>query len=369
MRRYILLGISLCALVCGPVTHAQTLTSDEQDFWLARVESVESSRTETEGFDVLTHEQVLSMRVLEGVRAGNTISVVNDYAPLSAGDSAYVVRVQHAGGEEFFHVFEKDRRGVLLALLVFFVGSVVLLGGVQGVRALASLAGGLLVVVYVLAPALMQGYEPVLVSTAVATVILFVAIFFTHGFNRDAAVAFTGTIVAVCATGLLAYITVYAARFSGFSSDDAVYLNLATGGQLDIAGLLLASIIIGILGVLDDVAITQVAVVRELRTAAGHLSRMDVYRRALNVGREHAGALVNTLVLAYVSAALPLLLLFVGTTSSFVFIVNREIVAIEIVRALVGSIGLMLTVPVTTLFAVYVPLWGKAGTHMHTHTH
>ena len=187
----------------------------------------------------------------------------------------------------------------------------------------------------------------------VAGLILFFAIFFTHGFNIRSIVAYGGTMAAVFLTGLFAYVSIQGVDLSGFSSDETVYLNLNTGGELDFVGLLLAGIIIGALGVLDDIAVTQVAVVREF-FSAGIENKKEIYRKAMRVGREHVGALVNTLVLAYTGAALPLLLLFSLSESGTLSIVNREIFATEIVRALVGSIGLIMTVPITTLLAVYV---------------
>lgn len=142
------------------------------------------------------------------------------------------------------------------------------------------------------------------------------------------------------------------AKLSGFGSDEAVYLNFNTHGSLDFAGLLLGGIIIGTLGVLDDIAITQTAVVRELLHTDGNLTKKDIYRKALNVGREHVGALVNTLALAYTGASLPLVLLLSQSTMPALFLINSEVFATEIIRTVVGSIGLIMTVPITTALAV-----------------
>ena len=140
---------------------------------------------------------------------------------------------------------------------------------------------------------------------------------------------------------------------TGFSTDAAVYLNFSTGGKLDIAGLLLGSIIIGLLGVLDDVSITQASVVQELRGANQALGARELYRRAIRVGRDHVGSLVNTLALAYVGAALPLVLLFARSDASFLASINQEVIAVEIVRIVIGSIGLVLAVPFTTAVAAW----------------
>jgi uncharacterized membrane protein len=172
----------------------------------------------------------------------------------------------------------------------------------------------------------------------------------------------------VILTGVLAYIGVTFAHLTGFVSDEAVYLNLNTKGTLDFAGLLFGGIMIGALGVLDDIAVTQAAVVSELYNSASHLSKKEIYIKALRVGKEHVGALVNTLALAYTGASLPLLLLFSTSDSSISSIINREIFATEIIRTVAGSIGLILTVPITTMLAVWL-LKGYKGGHVHSHSH
>ncbi len=155
---------------------------------------------------------------------------------------------------------------------------------------------------------------------------------------------------------------------TGYGNDASVYLNFATRGELDLAGLLLGSIIIGVLGVLDDISITQASVVRELRAANKSLSASELYRRAVRVGRDHVGSLVNTLALAYVGAALPLVLLFSTSSAPLYFTLNQEVVAAELARILVGSIGLILTVPITTLIAAW---WfgGREVVDSHEHGH
>ena len=216
-----------------------------------------------------------------------------------------------------------------------------------------SLFGTFLVIIYFLLPLLLKGYPPVLTSSLIAAAILFLAIFLTHGFNRESGVAFSGTVIAVILTGILASVAVRMTRLTGFGNEEAVYLNFATLGNLNFSGLLLGGIIVGVLGVLDDIAITQVAVVRELKESVHNLSKKEIYHKAMRVGREHAGALVNTLALAYAGATLPLLLLFSVSQIEFGMILNQEAVATEIIRTIIGSIGLILTIPITTTLAVY----------------
>ncbi len=354
MTRLIVFFALFFLVALSSVVFAQELYEDLRGVWLAEVVRVLDERIETvAGTDVANTVQTLEARFLEGERKGETVTFANDFIRLEEGDTFYLNYFFTIDGDEIYSVREVDRRGTLFALAALFGLLIFVLGGKQGLCSLFSLAGSLFVVIYVLLPALVKGYSPVLTSSAVAGIILFFAIFLTHGFNRRSAIAYAGTIIAVVLTGVLAYVFVHVARLSGFASEEALYLNLGTGGELDLAGLLLAAIIIGALGVLDDIAVTQVAVVRELYEADETLTKKQAYAKAMRVGKEHVGALVNTLVLAYTGAALPFLLLFSQSASGFTAIINREIFATEIIRTLVGSIGLVLTVPIATLLAVW----------------
>ena len=379
LRVHALVLAALCALAFTiPVfAHAQVLHQDIQGVWRAQVVAVlESDTVRVPGTDVESAVQTLRVELLSGERVGEEIEFVNDFIQLDEGDTFFLNYLVTVNGDEFYSVREVDRRGAMALLFALFVAVIVGFGGWQGVRSLLSLAGSLLVIAYVLVPQLVAGVSPVPLSIAVAGLVLFFAIFFTHGFNIRSAIAYAGTMTAVFLTGLLAFFTITGADLTGFSSDATVYLNLSTGGELDFVGLLLAAVIIGALGVLDDIAVTQVAVVRELvdiRT----LGKWEIYHKAMRVGREHVGALVNTLVLAYTGAALPLLLFFSVSDTSVLTIINREIFATEIIRSLIGSIGLILAVPITTLLAVVIlhrfrdrlPKDDHGHSHGHSHAH
>jgi uncharacterized membrane protein len=208
-------------------------------------------------------------------------------------------------------------------------------------------------------------------SIVVATGVLFLALVMTHGFNRGSLIAFLGTTLAVCVTGVLAVYSIRLVHLTGVPSETEWYVALNVGHHIDLLGLLLGGIIIGVLGALDDIAITQVATVRELYSVDAHMRPWDVYTRAMRVGKDHVGALVNTLALAYAGAALPLLLLFSAGSGSGVPFVNLEVFATEIVRIIVSSIGLILTVPITTVLAAYVMRGHVADVppDLHAHVH
>lgn len=301
---------------------------------------------------VFTTQRIL-VKITGDYMQGEEVEIDNDFVPLKVGQKFIMRIVVDESGEKTFIVSDFERRPTLAILLGIFLLAVIVLGRMQGLRSLVSLAVSIFAIFFFLIPLLLKGYHPVLVSTVTATAVLFFAIFFTHGFNRKSLIAFGGTTVAVIITGVLAQVAVTMGHITGFATHEAIYLNFNTGGTLDFVGLFLAGIMIGMLGVLDDISITQVAVVRELYGVAPHLTKKELFASAIRVGKEHVGALVNTLVLAYVGVALPSILYFSTSYSSMGQLVNMEIFAAEIIRTIIGSIGLILTVPITTALAVY----------------
>ncbi len=325
------------------------------------------------GTDTEALVQEVLVEITEGIREGEEVVFENDLMKLEVGDSIYVNRLESIDGVEYYTFKDADRRFALVSLVLFFVVVLVTFSRFHGVRALMSLCLSVLILFYVLVPLLLQGYSPVLMSVMVAGPMLAVALFLTHGVRSRSIIAFLGTFGAVVITGIIATIWVNLAQFTGLSSDAAIYLNFSTKGALDFGGLLLGSIIIGILGVLDDVAITQASVVGELKRANTELSPKDLYHRALRVGRDHIGSLVNTLSFAYIGVSLPLVLLMVKAESGLILSLNQEMVAVELIRIFVGSVGLVLAVPLTTAIAVW---WYTRYPHTleevhahHAHTH
>lgn len=366
----LLLAVFVVPLLIIPsAISAQELVQDKVETFRAKVvEVISQEKKEVLGTDVQSIYQNIRAEILEGNKKGEVVIIENDFLVLKKGDKFFLRHtISGIDGVETFSVMDIDRRGTIFAFIGLFVLVVIIFSGKQGLRSILSLAGSFFVILYILVPSLLKGYPPVVTSIGIAAIILFIAIFLTHGFNRESLVAFSGTVIAVVLTGILAYFGVTLARLSGFASDEAVYLNFSTRGTLDFTGLLLGGIMIGVLGVLDDIAITQAAVVSELYGTAPHLSKREVYKKALRVGREHVGALVNTLALAYTGAALPLLLLFSTSESSISSIINKEIFATEIIRTIVGSIGLILTVPITTVLAIYILRGYKGKGHSHAH--
>jgi uncharacterized membrane protein len=208
-----------------------------------------------------------------------------------------------------------------------------------------------LVIFRLVLPQIIAGADPVAAAIVGALLIVPVTFYLSHGLSRKTTVAVGGTLIALVVTGLLAQFFVEYARLTGLASEEAAFFALSGAEKVDLQGLLLAGIVIASLGVLDDITVSQASIIEELRRANETLSSRELYARAMRVGRDHIASAVNTLVLVYAGASLPLLLLFVVGGRPFLEIVNYEFIAEEIVRTLVGCVGLVLAVPFTSALA------------------
>jgi uncharacterized membrane protein len=257
-----------------------------------------------------------------------------------------------------YYFNDVQRRTPLRLLAGLFAVAVLALGRFQGLRALIALGVTGVVMVGFMFPSIIDGHDPTAVALVGAAVIAIVALYLTHGVTEKITVALLGTFAALGLTAALAAVFSNLARFTGFSSEDAFYLAIASA-NVDVKGLVLAGIIIGSLGVLDDVTVTQVSAVWQLHEANPAYDARRLYRSAVVIGRDHIASTVNTLVLAYAGASLPLLLIFTQGGRSLGTVAEGELVGVEIVRTLVGSIGLVAAVPVTTALAAFVVTRGS----------
>ncbi len=367
----------LCALsifgASNAIALAQSeLVPDTTTLVRAKVLSIEKEEVrEVAGTGTNHTIQTIRAEILEGEQDGIVVTVENDYLNLEEGETFYLSHtIDHINNMEYYNVRDPYRLPQLFLLTGLFVAAVLIFGGIQGLRGLVSLAGSFFFIFYLLLPGIMHGYSPLLITVLVSSLIIVLGSYVTHGFTRTTSAAVVGMVLTVIITGLFAYWSVGITRLSGFGSDEVVYLNLNAGGNIDIVGLLLGGIIIGLLGVLYDAAIGQAVSVDELTRLAPHVSRKKIYERAVRIGREHIGALVNTLAIAYVGTSLPLLLLFMQSDSATPLqIMNTEVFATEIVRIMIGSIGLVLAVPITTLVAVWMLMRKPKDDGDEDHTH
>jgi uncharacterized membrane protein len=292
---------------------------------------------------------------------------------LELGDRIRVFRAPAAAGigapgadEYSFQDF--DRRRPLLWLALAFVALVLVTGRLRGARALVGLALGLAVVVVFIVPAILHGSSPVAVAITGSLAVMLVTIPLAHGLGAKAIAAVLGTTAALLLTAGLAALFTDWAHLTGLVSEETVYLRL-NAAQISLQGLLLAGMVIGALGVLDDLTVSQASTVMVLRRSAPELGFRQLVHEALDVGHDHIAATVNTLVLAYAGASLPVLLIFSVGDTPFLDAVNGETVAAQVVAMLVGSIGLIAAVPFTTLLAAALALRVPTSALEDAHAH
>lgn len=245
------------------------------------------------------------------------------------------------------------RRPSLFLLLGIFLFLAILIAGKWGLTSIAGMAYSFYVIFVFILPMILKGYDAVVVAVVGSMFIIPVTFGLSHGLNRKTINAVIGTIISMIIVGLLSILFVNLARLTGFAVEEAGFLQYQLGGIINMKGILLAGIIISTLGVMDDITVSQASVVEELKRANPKLSKKELFLRSMRVGKDHISSMVNTLVLVYAGASLPLLLLFVNNPHPFSEVINYEIIADEIVRTLVGSIGLILAVPITTYIAVH----------------
>jgi uncharacterized membrane protein len=270
-----------------------------------------------------------------------------------AGQRVQLAVAEQPGQPPTYYIQDLERGRPMLVLAALFVGAVIAFGRWQGIRSLVGLALSFLVIVGFVVPAILRGHSPVLVAVTGAMAIMLLSLYLSHGIGPKTTAAVVGTALALGLTAALAIAFVAATSLTGLTDQEATDASFAVGG-LSLRGLLLAGIIIGGLGVLDDVTMSQASLVTELHHANPTSGMAALVGGALRVGRDHIAATVNTLFLAYAGAALPLLIVFVTGTDSLGTVATTELVAVEIVRALCGSVGLIAAVPLTTVLAALV---------------
>ncbi|MEV6887661.1 YibE/F family protein [Kribbella sp. NPDC051137] len=252
--------------------------------------------------------------------------------------------------DQKYQYVDHDRTKPLLILAVIFAIAVVALSRWRGFAALVALAVTAVMLTKFILPAILRGSSPLLVAVVGGAVIMTIAVFLTHGINAESAIALAGTIAALGLTVLLGWFFTKFSQLSGLAAEGASSAK-AFAPDLDITGLLVAGMVIGALGVLDDVTVTQAAAVWELSAANPAASRRELLSAGLRIGRTHVASVVNTLVLAYAGAAMPVLLVFAIQDLPMLSVISTEAVAMEVVRGLVGSLGIIAAVPLTTALA------------------
>ncbi|GDY28814.1 YibE/F family protein [Gandjariella thermophila] len=301
---------------------------------------------------------LVTVQMTDGVAAGQSVTEPVPIEPstprFSVGDHVVLAyNGSNPGSPDSYEIVDFQRGVPLVALALLFALAVLVLGRWQGLAALGALVLSFLVLVFFVLPAILAGHDPVLVAVVGAGLIMFAVLYLTHGLSARTSTAVLGTLVSLALIGALGVAFSAVAKLTGLDEDTA-NLIAVLGHGVDSRGLLLAGVVIGALGVLDDVTVTQTSAVWELRRANPALGWRQLYAAGLRIGRDHVASAVNTLVMAYAGAALPVLLAYSVSGRGFGDVVSVQAVAQEVMRTLVGSIGLVASVPITTVLAALV---------------
>jgi len=360
--------IALFSFIAIPISHLYAQGDSQQSVRPPKEETLEATVVEIleekEIKPAFTEEkqayQKLELLITKGSLKDEKIIIESGTMPLAnlqkyqEGAKVIVSYSKDFEGNDFFYITDYVRRGSLLWLFIIFVVLVAVVARWRGMTSLLGMGASFFIIFKFILPKILAGSDPIQIAIIGSLFIIPITFYLSHGFNKKTTVAVAGTAIALIITGVLAGVFVESAKLTGFASEEAGFLQVAKQGSVNIKGLLLAGIIIGVLGVLDDITVSQSAIVLQLKKANPRLKFEELYKRAMDVGQDHISSMVNTLVLIYTGAALPLLLLFINNPHPFSEVINYEIIADEVVRTLVGSIGLILAVPITTLIAVIV---------------
>lgn len=346
-------------LLAGPALAVAPAFGEGSDTVLlrGRIISVENMDPEDEVRDFVQMEQLAIVEITTGEYRGETFTILNALMghplfDLYLTEGRRVIlwgEVDQAGNLQQVYLQDYVRDIYLYAIGALFVVALVLVGRVKGVITIFTLVVTVLAVARVLLPLLIQGYSPIPATLLVASLITLVTLIGIGGLQRKMAAAAIGTVGGVIVAGFLAFTIGGAANLTGFSSEEAQMLLYMETGPIDVRGLLFAGIIIGALGAVMDVAMSIAAASHEVYCANPSICVREQIKSAMNVGRDVMGTMANTLILAYVGTTMPLLLLFMGYGTPFMSIINSDLVATEVVRALTGSIGLVAAIPLTAV--------------------
>ncbi|HZK25049.1 MAG TPA: YibE/F family protein [Oscillospiraceae bacterium] len=357
-------------LLAGPVNAAKAPEAGEGNetvIMRGRVTAVENMEPAVEVEDYVEIEQLAEIEITSGDHQGETHSLLNalmghPYFDITLEEGSEVLLWGEVDGDGqlrtvYLQDHLRDRYVYLIAGL--FILLLLLVGGRKGIVTIITLGITVLAVFRLLLPLLLRGYAPIPATVLVATGVTLITIIMIGGLHRKTFAAVIGTVGGVLVAGLLALYVGNAASLTGFSSEDAQMLLFMEGGAIDVRGLLFAGIIIGALGAVMDVAMSIAAASYEVYAVNPAITIREQIKSGMNVGRAVMGTMANTLILAYVGASVPLLLLFMGYDTPYITIINSDLVATEVVRALAGSIGIIAAVPLTAVSAGLLRKFGK----------
>jgi uncharacterized membrane protein len=319
-----------------------------------------SKIVEQKNIDVFGTSQIyqkIELSITSSDKKGQVITIENGDQPLAniitykVGDRVYLSETSTSEGTKEFQITDFVRQDALFLLFIIFTVLTIVVARFKGFSSMISMVLTFVILFAFVLPQISHGKNPVFIAIISSILIIPISFYMSHGVNRKTSAAILGSIISLSITSLLAYIFIRLTHLTGFSTEEAGMLSIDRRGLLDMKGLLLSGIVVGTLGVLDDITVSQAAIADELSKVGQFKKVSELYSRTMVIGTDHITSMVNTLVLAYAGASLPLLLMFVDNPQPIMSILNNEMIAEEIVRTLIGSIGLIVAVPITTYIA------------------
>jgi uncharacterized membrane protein len=318
--------------------------------------------------------QDATVRLTKGKEKGKDITINNYFSNsaeqhLKVGDTVVINKTSDQINGATYYIADKYRIPSAVVVGLLFLGLVIIFARTKGLSSILGLIFSMLVLVKFMIPHILAGQNPLVISLIGTVIIVLVSLYLAHGFNKRTSIALLATCLTLAIAVVLAILSVKFAHLTGTGTEESLFIQQTPAGTIDLRGLLLGGIIIGVIGVLDDVTTGQVAAVDEIRKANSQLNFHQLYKGGISVGQEHIASLVNTLVLAYAGASFPLFLLFALNTKTqpLWITINSELVMEEIIRTLVGSAALIFAVPIATFLAAFF-LEGQPVTEAERHT-
>ncbi len=356
---YLLLGFFLFLAIIPSVFVARAQGSEV--YYKAQVEKILDQGEET-SFCMTAPYQHVVLRMLDGDMSGRELAVdhgrglsLDKSQLVQVGDTVLVMQYMNADNVPVFQIVDTYRLDRVVPIILFFFLGILLLSGWKGIGSIIGMIISLGVIAQYIVPQILAGKDPLFVSVVGCLIIMISTIYLAHGFSKKTTIALVSTFITLVITGLLSILFVKLTQLTGLGSEDAYSLKLGPTANINFQGLLLGGILIGALGVLDDVTTGLSASVFEIAKANPTYSFHKLFASGLVIGREHIASLVNTLVLAYAGASLPIFIIIAlnPNNTPMHIILNDGLIVEEIIRTLAGSIGLVLAVPLTTMLAAY----------------
>lgn len=352
--------------------------TDKTEYFIGTVTEIVAEETFTDQDQNYYAQLVKVRRQSDGeiidLEAGSQFQPIPESQKLGVGQQVVFAHQQITKDMPAYVFVDSYRIPVLVWLFIGFLVLVLLIARKQGAFSIIGMALSLGVLAYQVVPQILQGQNPILVSLIGCTIVAVLTVYLSHGISQESHLALASMMLTLLAVSLLSWVAVHFAHLAGLGSEEAYFLQFAPNANVNLQGLLLAGIMLGTLGVLDDITIAQVSVVTQLKAAKPNIDFAELYTRSLAVGKDHVASLVNTLILAYAGSSLPLFLLFTLSQNQPLWVaINTQMIAEEVIRTLAGSIGLVLAVPLTTLtasiFALRTPGLTPSARSAHAHHH